>query len=633
MAKLNKGVNDLATVNPVLAKEWHPTKNGDLIPQDVTASSNKEVWWLGQCGHEWPAKIYSRNAGRGCPYCHNKKLLLGFNDIASKNPELVKEWNQEKNMPFTPADYLAVSHKSVWWKCVLCGHEWPAEIRMRTQHNQGCPKCGKIKMGDTFRKHLLAKGRKSFAEEHPDIAREWHPIKNGTRIASEYTSASNKRVWWKCSSCGYEWPTSISNRVSQKSGCPLCAGSIIVSGINDLQTKTPALLAEWHPTKNLPLKPTEVAPYSNKNVWWVCKYGHEYRCRIADRQRGVGCSECSKRFQTSFPEKIVEYYVQQAFSDTVGNYRPDFLHGSEIDIFIPSLLTGIEYDGQRYHRNVEKDQAKDDICCENSVKLIRIREPKCPIYERTDPTFILTDMRDYSFSCAIESVLMELGIKTEIDISQDKPRIIEKFRNTAISGSITEQYPELSEEWHPTLNGQLKPDNIPSTKSHDRYYWKCKNCGYVWEAVLFERISGSGCPACAGKIVIPGYNDLATTHPDLASEWHPTKNGNLKPTDVSKGNGKSVWWKCSKCGYEWHTRTKNRVAGSGCNQCRLREKAKKQYKTVYQFTKDGKFIREYPSARIAAEKLGISRVSIQHVCKSVGGLKTAGGFLWRYSRD
>lgn len=31
MAKLIPGVNDLATVNPELAKEWHPTKNGNLF--------------------------------------------------------------------------------------------------------------------------------------------------------------------------------------------------------------------------------------------------------------------------------------------------------------------------------------------------------------------------------------------------------------------------------------------------------------------------------------------------------------------------------------------------------------------------------------------------------------------------
>lgn len=68
-----EGVNDLVTVNPSLAAEWHPTKNGRLHPMQIAGKSNKKAWWLGKCGHEWEAAIYSRAAGKGCPYCHGKK--------------------------------------------------------------------------------------------------------------------------------------------------------------------------------------------------------------------------------------------------------------------------------------------------------------------------------------------------------------------------------------------------------------------------------------------------------------------------------------------------------------------------------------------------------------------------------
>ena len=629
--RLIKGQNDLFTCNPNLAKEWHPTKNGDLSPCDVTAHSNKKVWWIGQCGHEWPAIVDSRANGRGCPFCSGQKVLPGFNDLLTTSPSLADEWNCEKNLPLTPDCVQAGSHKHVWWKCKQCGYEWSAEIRMRSQLGQGCPQCGRVKSGDTFRQTLLRNGILALAAEYPQIAKEWHPTKNNPKTADNYTSASSKKVWWKCSICGYEWPATINNRVYRKSGCPLCAGNIIVPGINDLQTKCPAIAAEWHPTKNLPLLPSKTAPFSSEKVWWICRFGHEYKCRVSDRQKGVGCSECSKRFRTSLPERIVEYYINQFFPDTQSNYRPDFLNGAEIDIYIPSISTGIEYDGERYHQNLDRDKTKDLLCHQSGVRLIRIREKKCPVYDRSDPTFILYDQSDASFSKEITSVLAYLGIdSSDVDISQDKQKIMERYRNTAINGSIADDYPILAQEWDPVLNGELKPENIPSTKSHDRYYWKCRKCGYSWPGVLAERIAGTGCPACAGKVVVNGQNDLASFYPLLAQEWHPTKNGTLTPSTVSKGSGKTVWWRCSKCGHEWKARICKRIAGAGCEKCAHQKWGKRQYKKVYQFSGDGKLVNEYPSARIAAEELGISRVSIQHVCNGVGRLKTAGGFFWSY---
>lgn len=490
------------------------------------------------------------------------KLIRGVNDLATTNPELLDEWDWEKNTPLQPTDFVAGSHEKVYWKCSKCGEPWYTEIRVRAKRGHGCRKCGRKLMGDTFRRNLLAQGKKSLAEEHPEIAREWHPTKNQPKTASDYTSASGELIWWKCPTCGYEWPATIYNRVFNKSGCPLCAGSIIVSGVNDLQTKNPDMAAEWHPIKNLPLKPNEIASYSDENVWWVCKFGHEYRCRVSDRQKGVGCSECSKRFQTSLPERIVEYYVRKAFPACKSNYKPSCLNGAEIDIFIPELSIGIEYDGQRFHQNIIRDEIKDKMCHKNGIQLIRIREKKCPLYTRSDPTFIINDQSNRCFSEVIRSVLEAIGVVgVAVNIEHDKQLIIEEYWDTAIGGSIAELYPEL------------------------------------------------------------------------AKEWHPTKNGELSPEAVSKGSSKKVWWKCSKCGHEWPTRISKRVAGSGCERCANIQRRQQLYKAVYQFSKEGEFIKEYPSARVAAEELGISRSSIQHVCTGVGGMKTTAGYRWSYRID
>ena len=62
----------LAEVNPALAKEWHPTKNGDLTPMDVFPKSSVIVWWKCSKGHEWEAIISNRarkSKGTGCTSC------------------------------------------------------------------------------------------------------------------------------------------------------------------------------------------------------------------------------------------------------------------------------------------------------------------------------------------------------------------------------------------------------------------------------------------------------------------------------------------------------------------------------------------------------------------------------------
>lgn len=119
--KLQTGINDLATVNPELAAQWHPTLNGDLLPIHVTAGSNKKVWWQCEEGHEWPAKIVDRSRGSGCPYCAGQLPIIGKTDLATINPKLVEQWHPSMNKNLLPTQVTAGSNKIVWWQCVK-GH-------------------------------------------------------------------------------------------------------------------------------------------------------------------------------------------------------------------------------------------------------------------------------------------------------------------------------------------------------------------------------------------------------------------------------------------------------------------------------------------------------------------------------
>lgn len=98
-ARVVAGINDLKTMCPSLAEEWS-TKN-KIKPTQVSVGSHKKVLWHGKCGHEWTAVIKNRVRGAGCPYCSHNIVLPGFNDLASRFPNLAAEWS-ERNYPLRP---------------------------------------------------------------------------------------------------------------------------------------------------------------------------------------------------------------------------------------------------------------------------------------------------------------------------------------------------------------------------------------------------------------------------------------------------------------------------------------------------------------------------------------------------
>eukprot|EP00128_Syssomonas_multiformis_P003597 Colp12_sorted_trinity150504_noHs@31701 len=131
--------------------------------------------------------------------------------------------------------------------------------------------------------------------------------------------------------------------------------------------------------------------------------------------------------------------------------------------------------------------------------------------------------------------------------------------------------PAVAAEWHPTKNGDLKPDAV-SYGSRAKVWWQCKE-GHEWEARCSNRVTGRrGCPKCAierWRGVRKGTQSLLAAHPDLAQQWHPTKNGALTPDAVSRASRKKVWWQCPKdTAHEWETDVFYRsVSGSGCPFC------------------------------------------------------------------
>lgn len=314
---MKKKKDNLKQTHPDLANEWHPTKNGTLTPEHLTFGSNKKVWWQCVHGHEWEVSPNSRTARpTGCPYCSGRRLLVGFNDLATTHPDLVAEWHPTKNGDLTPKDLTYGSGQTVWWQCQMthCQHEWQDSINHRTSLQKKCCRCQNQSFSESSQ-------RKSFeslalAVSHPDLATEWHPTKNGGLTPHDLTAKSVKKVWWM-GACGHEWETTVRYRSQRNSPCPYCSNRRLLSGFNDLATKYPTFVNEWHPTKNGLQTPKNTLATATKVVWWKGVCGHEWEATVEQRTRKkAGCPYCANRrilkgfndLATTHPHLINEWH-------------------------------------------------------------------------------------------------------------------------------------------------------------------------------------------------------------------------------------------------------------------------------------------------------------------------------------
>lgn len=367
------GFNDLATTHPELAKEWHPTLNKPLTPQQVTPTKVKKVWWLGRdCGHEWEMTINTRAIPRkgtlktgGCPYCAGTLVIPGKTDLATTHPHMAKNWHPAKNENCEPTQISAGSHKSVWW-LGECGHEWERVIYR--QQNGKCPTCTG---------HQLTPGVNDLQTKYPKIAAQWHFIKNYPLAPNQISSKNGKKVWWQCEK-GHEWESKISNRTTSSTDCPYCTNRKILSGFNDLSTTHPKLSTQFHLTKNNPLTPTSILAGSSRNIWWQCEKGHEWEATPSNRSSlDSNCPACAANTYVSQGEKDIVTYLNLLGVVTETSIR-NLIKG-ELDIYLPAYKIAIEYNGLYWHsekagRDKTYHRNKWEQCQKQGIQLIQIWE-------------------------------------------------------------------------------------------------------------------------------------------------------------------------------------------------------------------------------------------------------------------
>ena len=554
--------------NAQLMAEWDWEKNNELNfnPQALTLGSHKKVWWKCNKGHEWQAQLANRNNGNGCPYCAGQWAIQGETDLETNDPLLASEWLTMENLPLTPSTISWKSSRKVWWQCSYCGNKWQSTVVNRV-NGRGCPKCYSRNQTSfpeqaifyyLLKSYPDAKNRfktdflesmeidiyipsKKIAIEYDGVA--WHTSSRAQqRENKKYLICKNNgilliRIKEKSEeehkNCDVLITTSY-NHLDFKELDRVIKQLLIYlridSDINSKRDKiiiqqqflskkkmksilhlNPEIAATWNTSKNGLLTPDMFSPGSTDKVWWKCSIcGNEWETRIDHRCAGAGCPICS-----------TDEAMRRRNSNNINK------NGSLADHH-PELV-----DEWNYAKNGEL--TPQDILSGSNQKVWW----KCKKGHEWQAT--IASRTKNGAGCAVCS----------------GKRILPGYND------LVTLNPKLLEEWDFERN-KLKPTEV-GLGSHKKVWW-VGECGHKWNATVSSRAKGSNCPYCSNHKILVGYNDLATTNPDLASEWHPTMNGALRPTDITAGSEKKVWW-YGDCGHEWQSIVYHRNKGVGCPIC------------------------------------------------------------------
>lgn len=399
--------NSLAVCRPDLAQQWHPWRNGDLKPEDVTCGSNKKVWWLlihkdkntGKVfNFEWETRVKDMVINRGCPFLTGRAVWSGFNDLATINTKLAKEWHPTKNGNLKPTHVTANSNKKVWWLLPYVdpktGKEFTFEWESRVADRMSDDKCPFLSGKSVWQ------GFNDLATVNKRLAEEWHPTKNGSLKPTDITANSNKKVWWLLhyedtrtnKKFDFEWQATVSHRNSGRQ-CPYLSNpsTAVFVGFNDLQTTHPNIAKEWNFDKNGELRPTDVTAGSSRVVWWKTELeGKTYEWKDKIFNRTVLNRTCLQ-LNGSYLEKLIcdilketeiEFEKEKSFSDCLSVKKSKLRY----DFNITNLGFLIEGDGEQHFKRhndffggkdgllkcIDNDNIKTEYALHKNIPLLRV---------------------------------------------------------------------------------------------------------------------------------------------------------------------------------------------------------------------------------------------------------------------
>lgn len=231
---------------------------------------------------------YKEAGDKICPFCNNKRVKPGFNDLLTVEPELAERYSINNELP---AKRILASSPSIFrWNCDHCGGEYPATIN---QIKDGyCPFCSNER---------VLSGFNDLATVYPELAKKY--TTNNPKPANEILYTNQTYYEWQCPECGGVYNASLQDVIDGY--CPYCENKRVLKGLNDLTTTHPHLVGEWG-LENYLLDiggPEKYKYSSKKNVYWLCpKCGTHYRMTINnriinDKRHHESCWKCAGRMK------------------------------------------------------------------------------------------------------------------------------------------------------------------------------------------------------------------------------------------------------------------------------------------------------------------------------------------------
>lgn len=348
---------------------------------------------------------------------------------------------------------------------------------------------------------------------------------------------------------------------------------------NILSEVHPELVAEWS-DKNLPLTPDRITYGSNKVVWWKGACGHEWQTSVKARSNGENCPICSGA-------RVIE-----GIND-LATLKPELADewSSKNDPLKPTMVTT-----GSHKKVIWQDKYGHEWTA--TVKSRALNGTGCPYCSHNKVLVGFNDLASQRPQIASEWSERNYPLKPDMVTVFANRKVWWRCSkghewNTLIStrsggsgcpycsgqlllkgfNDFATTHPQLAQEWS-DRNLPFTPDMI-NEKSRRNVWWKCRECGYEWQSVVYARVKGTVCPVCADRAVMEGYNDLATTDAHLLPEWDYEKNKDISPNKISRHSMQSVWWKCS-LGHSWKAKISEKaIEGKGCKVC------EKDYLTVF----------------------------------------------------
>jgi len=199
--------------------------------------------------------------------------------VAALYPELAAQWSAQNEDP--PDTVLPGSSRLYWWECPDCHRSYKSTPANRIRHNCGCPFCS----------NRIVIPENSLSTRFPEVAAQWNYPRNGSLTPESTAPFARKQVWWICFQ-GHEWQASVFLRTRGKqTKCPVCQIGKPTPD-QSLAVRRPEIAADWDPERNLPFRPVDVSPRSNRSVWWLCRQGHLTQSTVRRRCGSKGCPLC-----------------------------------------------------------------------------------------------------------------------------------------------------------------------------------------------------------------------------------------------------------------------------------------------------------------------------------------------------